>query len=90
MVWRTSKEAFNPQCIVPTVKHGGDSVMIWECFTCQGVGKLHILDRTMDRFYYREILEKNLLASIANFGFSNEFTFMHDNDPKHTSTIVKD
>ena len=75
MVWRTSKEAFNPQCIVPTVKHGGDSVMIWGCFTCRGVGKLHILDRTMDRFYYHEILEKNLIASIANFGFSNEFIF---------------
>ena len=27
---------------------------------------------------------------MANFGFSGGFTFMHDNDPKHTSALVKD
>lgn len=90
MVWRNTEEAFDPKCIAPTVKHGGASVMVWGCFTRRGVGKLHILDRTMDRFYYREILEKNLLPSIGAFGFSNGFAFMHDNDPKHTAGIVKD
>ena len=44
----------------------------------------------MDGFYYREILERNLLCSIATFGCSSDFTFMHDNDPKHTSTSFKD
>ena len=43
----------------------------------------------MDRLYYHEILERNLLPSIANFDFSGGFTFMHDNDPKHTSALVK-
>jgi hypothetical protein len=28
-VWRTPKEAYNPECLVPTVKHGGGSVMAW-------------------------------------------------------------
>ncbi|GFX96488.1 transposable element Tc1 transposase [Trichonephila clavipes] len=28
-VWRTPKEAFAPECIVPTVKHGGGSLMVW-------------------------------------------------------------
>ena len=28
-VWRKSKEASNPECLVPTVKHGDGSVMIW-------------------------------------------------------------
>jgi hypothetical protein len=28
-VWRTHKEAYNPECLVPTVKHGGGSVMVW-------------------------------------------------------------
>ena len=64
-----------------------DSVTVWGCFTCRGIGKLHILDRTMDKF---EILELNLLPSIANFGFSGGFTFMHDNDLRHTSVLVKD
>ena len=44
----------------------------------------------MDRFYYREILKRNLLPSIANYGFSGGFTFMYDNDLKHTSALVKD
>ena len=43
----------------------------------------------MDRLYYHEILERNLLPSIANFGFSGGFTFMQDNDPEHTSVLVK-
>ena len=62
----------------------------WGCFTHRGIGELHILDRTMDRFYYREILERNLLPSIANFDVSGGFIFMHDNDPKHTSVLIKD
>ncbi|CAF4207163.1 unnamed protein product, partial [Rotaria magnacalcarata] len=64
MVWRTRHEEFDPKCTVPTVKHGGGSVMIWVSFTRQGVGKLCLLDRIMDRFYYRDILEQNLLPSI--------------------------
>ena len=88
-VWHTPKETFDTQCIVPTVKHDGDSFTVWEYFTRRGIGKLHILDRTMDRFYYREILERNLLPSIANFDFSGGFTFMRGNDPKHTSVLVK-
>ena len=90
MVWRTPKEIFDPQYIVPTVNYGGDLVTVRTCFTCRGIGKLHVLDQTMDRFYYREILERNLLPSIAIFGFSVGFTFMHDNDPKHTSALIKD
>ena len=90
MVWCMAKEIFDLQCIVLTFKHGEDSVTVWECFTRRRIGRLHILDRTMDRFYYREILERNLLLSISNFGFSGGFTFMHDNDPKHTSALVKD
>jgi hypothetical protein len=28
-VWRTPKEAYNPEYLVATVKHGGGSVMFW-------------------------------------------------------------
>jgi hypothetical protein len=28
-VWRIPKEAYNPECLVKTVKYGGDSVMVW-------------------------------------------------------------
>ena len=58
MVWRTPKEEYDPHCIVPTVKHDGGSVTVWSCFARNMVGKMCILDRNMDRFYYRDILEK--------------------------------
>jgi len=29
LCWTTSKEAYNPECLVPIVKHGARSVMIW-------------------------------------------------------------
>jgi hypothetical protein len=28
-VWKTPKETYNPECLVPTVKDGGGSVMVW-------------------------------------------------------------
>jgi hypothetical protein len=28
-VWRTPKEAYNLECLVPTVKHGGSSVIVF-------------------------------------------------------------
>ena len=90
MVWCTPKEEYDSHCIVPTVKHGDGSVTIWSCFTRNEVGKMCILDRNMDRFYYRDILGKYLLPSIKKFNLGVDFFFMHDNDPKDTSALIKD
>ena len=89
IVWRTLLEEFDPKCTVPTVKHGGGSVMIWSCFICRVVGKLCVLDRVTNRFYYRDILEQNLLPSIDYVKFWQQYHFMHDNDRKHTPGLVK-
>ena len=67
IVWRTPREEFDPKCTVPTVKHGGGSVMVWGCFTRRGVGKLCVLDRIMDRFYYRDIFFSHQ-STILNSG----------------------
>ena len=42
--WRFPKEEFKRECVKPTVKHGGGSVMVWGCFTSNGVGKLVFID----------------------------------------------
>ena len=86
MVWRTAREEFDPKCTIPTIKQGGGSVMIWGCFTHQEVGKLCI----MNRFYYRDIFEQNLQPSINHFKLGQRCIFVHDNDPKHTSGLIKD
>ena len=43
----------------------------------------------MDRFYYRDILEQNLQPSINHFKLGQQCIFMHDNDPKRTSGLIK-
>ena len=64
--------------------------LFWGCFTRREVKKLCVLDCIMDRFYYRDILEHNLLLSIYHLKFRQQSHFMHYNDPKHTSGLVKD
>lgn len=89
-VFRKPGTEYNKENLVPTVKHGGGSVMIWGCMAASGVGKLHIIDGTMDRHVYLDILKTNLHESATNLGILENFYFQQDNDPKHTAGIVKE
>lgn len=88
MVWRTPKEEYNSICTVPTVKHGGGNVKCWGCFSSSGVGNLVFIDGNMTGEMYRTILDNNLLQSVEKLKMDNEWTFQHDNDPKHRAAIV--
>jgi len=88
-VWHQSGEAYKDKNLVPTVKHGGGSVLLWGCMAAAGVGKLHFIDGIMDRFKYRDILDANMLPSARDL-IGRRYTFQHDNDPKHTSGTVKE
>ena len=84
MVRRTPKETFDPQCIIPTVKHLGDIVHAEESESCmflieQATG--FIPTRYESGTYY---------LLLRSFAFSGGFTFMHGNDPRHTLPLVKD
>ena len=46
-VWRRSHDALREKCIVPTVKHGGGSLLLWGCFSSAGVEQLHRIDEIM-------------------------------------------
>jgi hypothetical protein len=51
-VWRTPKEAYNPDCLVPTVKHGGRSVMICAAMCWYSAGLIITLNgRTISSDY---------------------------------------
>ena len=88
MVWRTTKEEMEPKCTVPTVKHGGGSVMCWGCMFSAGIGKLAFIDGNMTGEMYRRILENNLLDSVRMLSLGNGWVFQHDNDPKHCAAVV--
>jgi hypothetical protein len=59
-VWRKKNESLAPQCIRPTVKGGGGSVMVWGCFSRSGPGPIHRIEGIMDAVVYRDILDNVL------------------------------
>ncbi len=55
-VWRRKGEEYKEKCMVPTVKHGGGSVLMWGCMSAAGVGELHFIDGIMNSQMYCSIL----------------------------------
>lgn len=88
-VRRRKGERFDEKCAKSTIKHGGGSAMFWGAMGWHGVGNLHIINGIMDRFIYRDILDENLEESKQKLQLDDNYVFQHDNDPKHTSGLVK-
>ncbi|KAI4876539.1 hypothetical protein NFI96_002227 [Prochilodus magdalenae] len=88
-VWRTKNE-YHPKNTIPTVKHGGGSIMLWGCFSAHGTGRLHCIKERMTRAMYCEILGNNTLHSVRALKMGHGWVFHHDNDPKHTARITKE
>ncbi len=88
-VWRKPGTAHHLSNTVPTVKHGGGSIMLWGCFSAAGTGRLVAIEGKMNAAKYRDILDENLLQSAQDLRLGRRFTFQQDNDPKHTAKITK-
>ena len=52
--------AFERENTIPTVKHGGGSIMVWACCTSHGTGALGIIDGIIDGVMNCQILEMRL------------------------------
>lgn len=89
-IWRTKNSEFAEQNLVSTVKHGGGSVMVWGCMAAGGVGNLVFIETTMNKMEYLNILKENLKPSVEKLRLDRGWIFQQDNDPKHTSKIVKE
>lgn len=87
-VRRSAEEKMMPDCVVPTVKHGGGSVMVWGCFSSHGTGDLVRIHGIMKKEQYKTILEKNAVPSGLRL-IGNGFIFQQDNDPKHSSKLCR-
>ena len=88
-VWRKQGEAYHPKKTVATMKHGGGSIMLWGCFSAAGTGNLVRVEKVMKKEQYEKILKGNLKQSAVKVGLGRRFVFQHDNDPKHTSYLLK-
>ncbi|KAK3561767.1 hypothetical protein QTP86_013416 [Hemibagrus guttatus] len=84
-VWRKSNTAFQKNNIIPTVKYGGDSVMVWGCFAASGPGRLAVINGTMNSAVYQKILKENVRPSVCDLKLKQTWVLQQDNDPKHTS-----
>uniref|UniRef100_A0A914CAV6 Uncharacterized protein n=1 Tax=Acrobeloides nanus TaxID=290746 RepID=A0A914CAV6_9BILA len=73
--------------MVPTVKHGGGSIIVWDCFYAFEVGPLVRADGIVEAADYRDALENHMLP-FSRRTFRRGWTFMQDNDPKHGSPHV--
>lgn len=89
LVRRPKGERLNPRYSKGTVKHGGGNVMVWGCFSGHGIGPIHKINGIMDRFVYKDIL-KDVMLTHAEENMPLKWTFQQDNDPKHTSKVVKE
>uniref|UniRef100_A0A8C5MN72 Transposase n=1 Tax=Leptobrachium leishanense TaxID=445787 RepID=A0A8C5MN72_9ANUR len=81
-VWRRKNKAYEEKNTLPTVKHGGGSIMLWGCFASAGTGKLQHVQGTMNSLQYQEILDDNVMQSVTNLRLGRRWTFQQDNDPK--------
>ncbi len=69
-VWRCPGEEYQVNCALPTVKHGGGSIMVWGWMTTAGTGELRFIEGNMDSNMYWDILKQKMMPSLQKL-FSN-------------------
>ena len=87
-VRRRVGERWKNECLQPSVKHGGGSVLIWGCISASGVGNIVRIDGIMNSEKHRQVLIHNAIPSGKRL-IGNGFIFQHDNNSKHTANAVK-
>ena len=93
--WKVPGELLKRKHVKGTVKHGGGCLMVWSCITWYSPGWLVDIGHNMDRYVYLSVLQDDLRKTLKHYEGKYSLTekkwiFMQDNDPKHTSKVVKE
>jgi len=88
-VWITPKEAYNPECLVPSVKHGGGSVMIWAAISWYSAGPIITLSARNIASDYMDILGNQVLLMVQMLFEFSDAVFQYDKSPIHTARSVQ-
>ena len=84
-VWRKNGTAHQHQNIIPTVKYGGGSNMVWGCFAASGPGRIAVIKGKINSKMYQDILHENLTPSVRQLKLKQGWVMQQVNEPKHTS-----
>ncbi len=63
-VRRKEHIAFQLKNLIPSVKHGGGSIMAWACFAASWPGQPAIIDGTINSELYQQIIKENVRTSV--------------------------
>jgi len=86
--WRKPKEVCNPECLVPTVKYGGEYVTVWAAITRYSAGPISTLNGRNTASNYVDILGKQVPSVFHMLFPNNDVIFKNYNSPPppHTHT----
>ena len=73
----------------PAPKHAL-KVHVWAGISKRGATNICVFDEIMDGALYIRILQDFLLPFLTEYFPDEDYCFMQDNDPKHTSRVAKD
>ena len=89
-VRRRPGEGYRDDCVRPTLKHGGGSVMVWGCMSEMGVGELRKVSGRLCAKDYVSLLRGALPTSIRSLGLGSDYTFQQDNASYHSAKYTRE
>jgi hypothetical protein len=86
-IWRTFKEAYNPEHLVPTVKQEGGSLTFRAAISCYSAGPIITLHGKIIARVYVDKLGNQVHPMIQTLFPNSAAIFQDDNAPTHTAGL---
>lgn len=85
---RIGSEPISPAHLTQAHKHV-PKVMIWACMSIHGVGRIHVVEGSMNSEQYKHVVRNRLKPQALEWYAGNNWILQQDNAPCHTSRVVK-